>query len=178
MTRLTPLVILLAAALAGCAASQSLSTAASGTPEPSRAVGTSPIPSAAPGSSTADPVSAMIDALRAAGATVTELGPFSPDPLPGRGSRLCVSGQQVSAYVYETPQEREEVASRIDPTDPSNVGTAIVEWAGKPTFWQQDRFIVLYLGSEPMVTAGLTSVLGAPFAVGQGRDPGLARHAC
>jgi hypothetical protein len=178
MTRLTLLHLLLAVALAGCATGQSPSPAASGTAEPSSGVGTSPIASAAPGSSTGDPVSALIDALQAAGASVTELGAFSPDPLPGRGARLCVSGQQVSVYVYETPEEREDVASRIDPTDPSNVGTAIIEWAGKPTFWQQDRFIVLYLGSDPTVTAGLTSVLGEPFAVGQGRDPGPARHAC
>lgn len=82
----------------------------------------------------------------------------------------------MGVYVYPTPEEREAVAARIDPTDPSNLATPIVEWAGSPKFWQADRIIVLYLGSEPGVEAGLISVLGQPFARGQGRDPGPNRH--
>ena len=93
--------------------------------------------------------------------------------------RLCLEGQQVSVYAYETEEQADAVARSIDPRDPSHVGrTMIVDWAGNPTFWQRGGLIVLYLGSEPDVTATLTSVLGQPFASGPGRDPGPARHAC
>ncbi len=126
-----------------------------------------------------DPLGALVAALQGSGATVTDLGLFNPDPLDGRGVRLCVDGQRVSVYVYATEAERAAVADAIDPTDPSHVSrTMIVEWAGNPTFWQQDRLIVLYLGLAPEVKAGLTAVLGQPFASGQGRDPGLASNAC
>lgn len=109
---------------------------------------------------------------------MTLLDAFNPDPLPGRGVRLCVGGQEVSVYVYPTPEERAAVAARIDRTDPSNVGTAIIEWRGDPTFWERDRLIVLYLGRDPGTEATLTEVLGAPFASGQGRDPGPGGHDC
>ena len=109
---------------------------------------------------------------------VRETGGISTEPLGGEGVGLCVAGQQVSVYVYSTPEEREAVAARIDPTDPSNLGTSIVEWAGNPKFWQADRIIVLYLGSDAAVESGISAILGQPFARGQGRDPGPARHAC
>ena len=135
--------------------------------------------SAAPSSAPADePVSAFEAALRAAGADVRSTGDFSTEPLGGKGTALCVAGQQVSVYVYTSAEERAAVAARIDPTDPSNLGTSIVEWVGTPTFWQADRLIVLYLGSDPAVKSGISSVLGPPFARGQGRDPGPDRHSC
>lgn len=107
-----------------------------------------------------------------------ETGAFSTEPLGGQGTGLCVAGQQVRVYVYQTAEDREAVASRIDPTDPSNVGTSIVEWAGNPKFWQAARIVVLYLGSDPAVDSGISTILGPPFARGPGRDPGPDRHAC
>lgn len=107
-----------------------------------------------------------------------DLGSFNPEPLGGRGVSLCVAGQEVRVYVFATPEEQQAVAARIDPRDPSNLGTSMVAWAGDPKFWQADRIIVLYLGEQPAVEAGITSVLGQPFARGLGRDPGPNRHAC
>ena len=123
-------------------------------------------------------VAVLVDALRARGATVTDLGAFNPEPLGGRGVSLCVAGQQVRVYVFDNEEDAAAVAGRIDPADPSNLGTTIIEWAGDPTFWQRDSIIVLYLGSDPAVKSGLASILGQPFASGQGRDPGPGRHAC
>lgn len=125
-----------------------------------------------------DGVAVLAGDLRTVGATVTELGGFNPDPLGGRGVRLCVAGQQVSLYVYPTAQDRAVASARIDPNDPSNLGIAMVEWAGNPRFWQRDRIIVLYLGSDAAVEVGITSVLGPPFARGRGRPPGPDRNAC
>jgi hypothetical protein len=134
--------------------------------------------SSSPETSPRDPTAGLAAELEAAGADVHQTGVFDTEPLGGQGVALCVDGQQVSVYAYATPDERLAVAARIDPTDPSNLGTSIIEWAGNPKFWQADRFIVLYLGNDPAVESGLTSVLGQPFARGQGRDPGPGRYSC
>ena len=139
---------------------------------------TSAAPTASPAAAPGDPTAGLGAALQAAGAEVRQTGAFNTDPLGGQGVGLCVAGQQVSVYVYPTSQERAAVASRIDPSDPSNLGTSMVEWAGNPKFWQADRIIVLYLGSDPAVESGISSILGQPFARGEGRDPGPDRHSC
>ena len=156
----------------GCAAG---SPATSSSPVSSGSATAGSSPTEAP---SADPFAAFAAALRAAGAEVRETGAVSTEPLGGQGIGLCVAGQQVRIYVYPTLADRAAVATRIDPTDPSNLGTSIVEWAGNPKFWQADRILVLYLGSDPAIEAGITSILGPPFARGQGRDPGPDRHAC
>lgn len=125
-----------------------------------------------------DPVTTLVADLEASGAPVTLLGPFNPEPLAGRGVRLCLGGQEVSVYVYSTSGDRAAMAANVDRTDPSNVGTAIIGWRGDPTFWQRDRLIVLYLGRDPAAEATLRSVLGPPFATGQGRDAEPGGHAC
>jgi hypothetical protein len=64
------------------------------------------------------------------------------------------------------------VVQKIDPKDPSNVGTGIVEWAGAPRFWLRDNVIVLYLGQDAATDAALRALLGTPFAEGEaGRMP-------
>ena len=135
------------------------------------------VPPSAPLEETA--VSALITDLRDAGASVAELGPFETDPLGGRGAHLCVAGQEISAYVFPKDDEASSIAQTIDPRDPSKIrNDLIVEWAGNPKFWHRGPVIVLYLGSNPATEAGLTSVLGPPFAAGLGRDPGAAAHGC
>lgn len=157
---------------AGCAGASS----ASSSPSP-------PAPSSEPGASApsdlarSEPTAVFEARLRAAGAEVRTTGDFTTEPLGGKGVRLCVAGQEVSVYVYETAAERAAVAARIDPNDPSKLGTSIVEWVGNPRFWEMDRLIVLYLGSDPVVESGITSILGPPFARGRG---GVAapNHSC
>ena len=158
---------------AGCAGVTSPSPLASELP-----TGSGPIASAPSVGSDTDPASAFEAALHAAGAQVQRTGEFNTEPLGGKGLGLCVAGQEVSVYLYATPEDRAAVAARIDPKDPSNLGTSMVEWAGNPKFWQADRLIVLYLGSDLAVESGITSILGQPFARGQGRDPGPNRHSC
>ena len=159
--------------VAACAAASS--TPAAQSPAPTASDGAV---SSSPEASPSDPVAGLGAALQAAGAEVRRTGAFPTEPLGGQGIGLCVAGQEVRVYIYPTTQEREAVAARIDPADPSNLGTSIVDWAGNPKFWQADRIIVLSLGNDPAVEAGLTSVLGQPFARGQGRDPGPGRHSC
>jgi hypothetical protein len=123
----------------------------------------------------ADGVVGLVAQIRAAGAVVAEAGAFSTDPLSGRGVLLCLGNEPVRVYEFTSAAERAAVASRIKPDDPSNLGTSIVEWAGRPRFWQRDRILVLYLGESAATEALLTSVLGPPFAKGPGRAPLQAR---
>lgn len=154
------MILLLALVTAGCGGP---GTDDRTTPDPSR---------------TAEPIAVLVNELEASGTQVTRLGPFNPDPLGGRALQLCVGEQAVSVYVYATPEERAAVTARIDRTDPSNIGTASIAWAGNPQFWERDRLIVLYLGRDAETAAVLSSVLGPPFASGLGRDAGPDAHAC
>lgn len=158
--------------LAGCASGASPSTS----PAPPETSGgpASPTPETSP----EDPLKAFEAALVAGGATVRETGAFSSDPIGGQGAGLCVAGQSMNVYVFPTIEQRQAAAVRIDPNDPSKIANAIVEWSGNPKFWQAGRLIVLYLGSDASVEAGLTGLLGQPFARGQGRGPGLVPLSC
>lgn len=113
----------------------------------------------------------LVAQLRAAGAPVTETGAFAPSPLSGRGVLLCLAGEPVRVYEFASAAERSAVASRIKPDDPSKIGTSVVDWAGRPRFWQRDRILVLYLGENTATEALLTSALGPPFAKGPGGAP-------
>jgi hypothetical protein len=109
--------------------------------------------------------------LERAGAVVKPGSQFAGDPMPASGVLVCISGEPVRVYVFDSAQQRLQVSSTIDRNDPSKVGTAIVEWMGTPRFWQRDRILVLYLGSKADTENLLTSVLGPPFARGPGRPP-------
>lgn len=50
------------------------------------------------------------------------------------GDRTGVGAEEVRVYLFATDEEADAAAARIDPDDPSNVGDAIVEWAGTPRF--------------------------------------------
>lgn len=113
----------------------------------------------------------LINDLRAAGVDAEEDSTFDGDPISRQGVAVCVEGEIVQVYVFGTPQEAQNAASHIDPRNPSNVGTAIIDWAGEPRFWLRDRIIVLYLGKDEAVQTALLTVLGEPFATGQGGPP-------
>ncbi len=113
-------------------------------------------------------VEGLVTALAAAQLDVRQARVFDPTPLQGRGTLLCVGREEVRVYAFASDQERAAVTSQIDPTDPSHIGTSIVEWTGNPRFWQGDRIIVLYLGADPATETRLTAALGQPFARGVG----------
>jgi hypothetical protein len=130
----------------------------------------SPSPSASGGG-----VEGLVSALAALSAPVREADRFDPAPLPGQGVLLCVGHEEVRVYVFPTEEARLAAAGSIDPTDLSHVGTSIVEWTGNPRFWQRDRILVLYVGTDAPTEALLTSVMGPPFARGLGGGLGGPR---
>ena len=80
-------------------------------------------------------------------------------------------------YVFGSVRDQMEAAAKIDPTDASDMGTAMVSWNGRPKFWQRDRMLVLYLGEDAATEALLRNLLGEPFATGPGR-PLLRDDSC
>jgi hypothetical protein len=94
------------------------------------------------------------------------------EPLPGEGRVLCIDGEDIRLYLFDSDQDRAEAAALIDRSDPSHVGDAIVAWSGNPTFWEVDRALVLYLGGDEALLAELVSGLGEPYAAGLGRPGG------
>ena len=159
----TPSVInglIVAIVLAGCAGA----TAPTATP--------SPTPTQAPESPTPEPsfrhgVEGLIADLVDADLEAAVTDSFDGQPLAFEGLVVCVNGRDVRVYSYGTEQEAVAAAARIDPHDPSNVGTAIIEWDGWPQFWQRDRILVLYQGNDEATIALLTDLMGQPFAVGR-----------
>ncbi len=111
--------------------------------------------------------------LSAAGVEAEQVETFSTEPVGGQGHLLCVDDQEVRVYLFANDEEAAAAAARIDPDDPSNLGDAIVEWAGNPRFWQRGPMLVLYLGEDQATAALITGVLGQPFAQGKGPGRGL-----
>lgn len=124
----------------------------------------------APGPS--DGPEALVTDLVAAGLNA-HLGPlFAGDPLAAQGVVMCVGSQPVQVYVFGSISERVALTSKIDPANPSNLGTTIIDWNGRPRMWQRDRLVIVYLGEDAATEQVLRSALGEPFAAAaQGRPP-------
>jgi len=118
--------------------------------------------------------------LNGAGVATDQVDTFATDPLGGTGTLVCVGAEEVRVYLFNDEQAATEVATRIDPADPSNLGNAIIEWVGRPRFWQRGPMLVLYLGEDMATEDLLKELLGPPFAqgVGPGRGVLLVPSAC
>ena len=122
----------------------------------------------------------LMSELKRAGVAAEPVDTFATDPIGGAGTLICVATEEVRVYVFDAEDAADEVASRIDPADPSNLGNAIVEWVGRPRFWQHGPMLVLYLGGDVATEELLTQILGGPFAQGGGLRRGgpLVPSAC
>lgn len=152
-------------------------------------VSTPGVPTSSPGASTPGPTVApptdatptefrhgpegLIADLSDAGADAEVSDSFDGEPLATVQTIICVDGEDVRVFPYASEQERAAVSAQINPTDPTNIGSSIVEWDGWPKFWQRDRIIVLYLGRDEATIELLTELMGDPFAQGQNRPQRL-----
>ena len=173
----TVLALLLTLALSAC------SSGPAGTPATT--------PSGAPPSETIPPVifgtappgptdgpEALVRDLVAAGLDA-RLGPqFLADPIAAQGVVVCLGSEPVQVYVFGSVRDRVALTEKIDPADPSNFGTSMITWNGKPRMWALDRLLIVYLGDSADTEALLRNALGEPFAVGKQGPPPLRDPAC
>ena len=164
--QLARLLVVVALALGGCAGA-----ATTPSPLPPSSGPASNPPALIFPTAPADGPDALTAAFGAAG-TETHLGPpFVADPFQAHGVVMCLAKEPVRLYVFGSVRERMEAAAKIDPTNPSNIGTSMVDWNGRPRFWARDRLVILYLGEDAATEALLVNALGQPFAAAQGRPP-------
>jgi len=112
---------------------------------------------------------ALVGALRQQGATVVRMEQMSRDLhcLAVGALRLAVNGENVYVFEYETAGAATRDASTVssDGSQISGGGRAcIFHWVGPPRFYQTDRLIVLYVGTNQDLIRTLDGLLGRPFA--------------
>lgn len=165
------LILLIALSSAACSGEPSQAT-----PSPAVSPPTA-TPDASPAASFRHGPQGFVADLHDAGAQAEVTGSFNGEPLAVEGLVVCVNGHDVRVYAFSSEQEREAVAATIDPDNPSNMGTSIVEWDGWAQFWQRDRILVLYQGPDQATIDLLNQLMGAPFASGP-QKPQLLPGGC
>jgi len=103
----------------------------------------------------------LVDALRAAGATVDPAGTVSQPFFESEGQVIQVNGSEMQVFEFSNEQERQAAASHISP-DGSSIGTTMVTWIDEPHFWAKGRVIALYVGSNEDVINLMSQVMGEP----------------
>jgi hypothetical protein len=105
----------------------------------------------------------LVDALRAAGATVQPKDQTEQPFFPVMGQMIEVNGWDVQVFEFASITEREQIAATISETG-DTIGPSIPSWVDQPHFWAQGRLIVLFVGRDPETIDLLTDVLGEPIA--------------
>ena len=108
-------------------------------------------------------MTSLVDALRAAGATV-ELGePVQQAFFGVGGDILKVNGADVQIFEYDSPEAMEADAEQVS-EDGGSIGLNMVTWVATPHFYKTGRIIVLYVGDDQAVLDLLEGALGSQFA--------------
>lgn len=133
-------------------------------------------PSAAP--TAGGGVEDLVADLNALGAGAKQAGNFATEPIGGEGFLVCIGKEPVQVYLFKDHEAALATVRKVDPDDPSKIGTSIVTWMGTPRFWLRDRIVVLYLGQDAATETALRTVLGRTFAEGQAGPPPLPGPGC
>lgn len=105
----------------------------------------------------------LVEALRAAGATVEPGDPVEQVFFTVTGQIIKVNGADVQVFEYETTEAMEADAAQVSP-DGGSIGTSMVTWVATPHFYKAGRVLVLYVGDDPAIVDLLEGVLGLQFA--------------
>ena len=158
-------VALLALLIGGCGAPSAGPAATPGQPTEPPPTGES-TPPQTPVASRGGPVTdyaSLIDALRAGGASVEPAGEVSQSFFSVEGKVIKVNGADVQVFEYADEATAQADASLVQP-DGYEIGAAIVDWMAPPHFYQKERLMVLYVGTDNAIMAALEATLGAQFA--------------
>jgi hypothetical protein len=104
----------------------------------------------------------LVDALRAAGASVEPAGEIEQPFFSVAGMSIKVNDADVQVFEYADEATRRAASEGIAP-DGFTIGTTIISWIDQPNFWARGRVIVLYVGQEQVILELLDRVLGQPI---------------
>ncbi len=124
------------------------------------------VPETGPTTSHGGPVEdyvSLVDALRAAGATVEPGDTVEQVFFTVMGQIIKVNGADVQVFEYESAEAMEADAALVAP-DGGSIGTSMVTWVATPHFFKTGRVLVLYVGDDAAILDLLKSVLGEQFA--------------
>lgn len=107
----------------------------------------------------------LLTALRAEGARVEEGAEVEQRFFSVKGQIVKLNGADVQVFEYVDDRAAAAEAKKVAP-DASQVGDLSVGWAAAapPHFYTKGRVIVLYTGSDSVVTDPLERTLGPQFA--------------
>ncbi|MCZ6539148.1 MAG: hypothetical protein O6922_04910 [Chloroflexi bacterium] len=114
----------------------------------------------------ADSYDSLTAALEAAGMKVDNQGEnkflFS-GLFSVSGIELSASGEQILAFEFASPEEASEQAALVS-DDGYGIGHRYVNWIATPQFFKNGNMIVVYDGSQSLVTNTLIAAMGEQFA--------------
>jgi uncharacterized protein (DUF305 family) len=105
----------------------------------------------------------LVDALRAAGATVEPAAPVEQSFFSVPGQVIQVNGEDVQVFAF-ADADAAQIEAEALPADGTSFPTLMVTWMATPHFYQQGQIIVLYIGDNEEVQTLLADVLGAQIA--------------
>ena len=79
------------------------------------------------------------------------------------GIELIASGEQVLAFEFDTAEEATAQAALVS-DDGFGIGHKYVNWISGPQFYKNGNMIVVYDGSQSLVTNTLIAAMGEQFA--------------
>lgn len=150
---------MLALALSGCASgAQAVQPEATPTPEEDL----SATPEAVSHGDEIDGYTELVDALRAAGATVDAMEEVEQAFFSVMGQKIKVNDAEIQVFEYSDETARKADSDQISP-DGTNIGTSMITWVNQPNFWAKGRIIVLYVGKDAATIDLLSGSLGDPI---------------
>jgi hypothetical protein len=104
----------------------------------------------------------LVDALRAAGATVEPAKEVEQAFFSVKGQKIKLNDAEIQVFEYSDEATRKAESNLIS-LDGTNIGTSMVTWVDQPNFWAKGRIIVLYVGKDAPTIELLSSNLGDPI---------------
>lgn len=107
--------------------------------------------------------SGLLDALKAGGSAVEELGEIEQPFFSVPGQRVAIGDAEIQVFEFADEAAAAEAAASISP-DGGEIGLSMVSWIESPHFFESGKLIVLYVGENAQVTGLLEGLLGAQIA--------------
>ncbi len=101
----------------------------------------------------------LVDALRAAGATVDPAGKVEQTFFSVGGQVIQLIGADVQVFEYADEKTRQAESEGIS-ADGTTVGVTMLTWVDQPNFWAKGQVIVLYVGKDEAILGLLDHTLG------------------